>query len=723
MPKISSFLFVLISLLHFPLIMGQPHTHADFDLNGKRVIYYPDALMISHNPHAIVFYKNTKLFNLYINLRNPTTGKQFEIANPCSDDQSKFLTELLLQLRNVQKVTQRLLSSPGLTSLIECDSYIRRFYQYSTGLSASMNCPYGYRQSLEQCKVWALKTCSNISPHERSWLSRSRRQKRSLPWACTAGLAGIPRFFYTKFGGSCESGDLIGVLTMLTKMIDSSNTLHDMIKVVNGKTVYLAKVTDQLVAKSNSLGFSLKRVDIILRDWQSKLQQFSLTENCHFNNFMEFLSKFSVEVTREFSSLLRYMEIKDILHEAHKLHKRNLVGYDDLPSFLSSELDLRLQRITSLTDTATALHAGLPLLLRPMVDYDYHLPKSFGINILFTIPELVSSSSICVVEYLTPLKYKIGNQCYQGPVSDDRLVLLRCDHQEYLLRMDLLDKCYHSDNTFVCPQHLLHFVNDTFWLGLPWTQQSKQSFARRHQSAKDCSNLQNMLHLGGRHYLATQTGRLTVHNNTNGSSHSISLSPLIVYHFPCDLTFADQQTGFGSCPDRITLHIPLFTTSSFRYVPWQNDQSTLLHLHYQSLNISPPVQFDNSTLQSLDKTYNLLNDQFKTQLATLKQDFSHIHLEQRTRVNDFFTYFAVSISLLNTICLIILFRCCLPRNPIRTRVLFRRKSAQLSRETKNANSAELTQIIPASPAESSAPPADLCDTCHKEIATDTATSI
>lgn len=56
MPKISSFLFVLISLLHFPLIMEQPHTHADFDLNGKRVIYYPDALMISHNPHAIVFY-------------------------------------------------------------------------------------------------------------------------------------------------------------------------------------------------------------------------------------------------------------------------------------------------------------------------------------------------------------------------------------------------------------------------------------------------------------------------------------------------------------------------------------------------------------------------------------------------------------------------------------------------------------------------------------------
>ena len=47
---------------------------------------------------------------------------------------------------------------------------------------------------------------------------------------------------------------------------------------------------------------------------------------------MEFLSKFSLEVTRAFSTLLRLLEINDILHQTQKLHAKESVGLQDLPA-------------------------------------------------------------------------------------------------------------------------------------------------------------------------------------------------------------------------------------------------------------------------------------------------------------------------------------------------------------------------------------------------------
>ena len=47
----------------------------------------------------------------------------------------------------------RLLALPGLTNLIECDSYLRRHFMYSTGLASSMFCPRAYRLTLAECKL------------------------------------------------------------------------------------------------------------------------------------------------------------------------------------------------------------------------------------------------------------------------------------------------------------------------------------------------------------------------------------------------------------------------------------------------------------------------------------------------------------------------------------------------------------------------------------------
>ena len=95
----------------------------NYDMNDKHVTYYRESLMLSYNPEAVVIYENSYLFNFNINIRSPTLGKDFAINNTCSKENSKLLTELLAQLRTVQRLMSGILSSRGYTSFIECDSY------------------------------------------------------------------------------------------------------------------------------------------------------------------------------------------------------------------------------------------------------------------------------------------------------------------------------------------------------------------------------------------------------------------------------------------------------------------------------------------------------------------------------------------------------------------------------------------------------------------------
>ena len=66
----------ILNLSYFPAVTGvstETPDPFDFDASEKRVTYYPDSLMLSHNPHAVIFYRNTKLLHLYIDLRTCTT--------------------------------------------------------------------------------------------------------------------------------------------------------------------------------------------------------------------------------------------------------------------------------------------------------------------------------------------------------------------------------------------------------------------------------------------------------------------------------------------------------------------------------------------------------------------------------------------------------------------------------------------------------------------------
>ena len=54
--------------------------------------------MLSRTPTAIVFYQDTKLLNLFIDLRTPEIGHDFTINNTCNSDKSHFLGQLLAEV-------------------------------------------------------------------------------------------------------------------------------------------------------------------------------------------------------------------------------------------------------------------------------------------------------------------------------------------------------------------------------------------------------------------------------------------------------------------------------------------------------------------------------------------------------------------------------------------------------------------------------------------------
>ena len=140
------------------------------DNTGKKVEFYPASLMISHNVQPILFFSDTKIMHLVTKLKAIPPGPKIRMNNTCSPSQTCFYDKLLSSILHTQKAIHSLLSLPGLTNLLECDSYLHRFFKYSTGLSGRMICPRAYRSSLAECKTWALSHCKAISLNERLFL-------------------------------------------------------------------------------------------------------------------------------------------------------------------------------------------------------------------------------------------------------------------------------------------------------------------------------------------------------------------------------------------------------------------------------------------------------------------------------------------------------------------------------------------------------------------------
>lgn len=76
---------------------------------------------------------------------------------------SKFFDQVLGSVRRFQKVLRRLLSLPGFSTLVECDDYLPRYFQYLTGRPSSMSCPIACRSLITQSNSCAQHFCCGFS--------------------------------------------------------------------------------------------------------------------------------------------------------------------------------------------------------------------------------------------------------------------------------------------------------------------------------------------------------------------------------------------------------------------------------------------------------------------------------------------------------------------------------------------------------------------------------
>ena len=107
-----------------------------------------------------------------------------------------------------QKVVRRLPSLPGFSTLVECDTYLPRYYQFMVGKVLRISCPRAYKSSVSECKTWALRFCRGMSVEERQWLLGRSRTRRSNGICDTWGLGIFPAI-WTGTGHKCEENHVI----------------------------------------------------------------------------------------------------------------------------------------------------------------------------------------------------------------------------------------------------------------------------------------------------------------------------------------------------------------------------------------------------------------------------------------------------------------------------------------------------------------------------------
>ena len=207
--------------------------------------------MLGSNPQALVFYDDTSLVSLHVDLRPLCLGPVPTLNTTCSKPQKAFYDQLLISVHSIQQVIRRLTSLQGITNLIECDSLLRRYYFYIIRKGSQLKCKTShFTKFLQQCRSWAKLSCQAQSPHERLWL-RQRNQRGA--WACSADLFGVPWWIWEHTGHSCSNNNLFGRVCTLIVMADVMATTQRMVHTIHGKQIYILKMMDKLTTHVNPL--------------------------------------------------------------------------------------------------------------------------------------------------------------------------------------------------------------------------------------------------------------------------------------------------------------------------------------------------------------------------------------------------------------------------------------------------------------------------------------
>ena len=149
-----------------------------------------------------------------------------------------------------------------------------------------MACPRGYRQTIAECKAWALKTCRGISNNEAHWLKSKRRTRRQA-WASHTGGLGVFKFLYETFSGKkIETNHVVGLKTILKDITKAMTLQRKVAQTINRKVVCLLKLSDTLTAKLNLVRHHVPPKNCILRWYENGTRHLSRTNKNYITHLL-----------------------------------------------------------------------------------------------------------------------------------------------------------------------------------------------------------------------------------------------------------------------------------------------------------------------------------------------------------------------------------------------------------------------------------------------------
>ena len=175
-----------------------------------------------------------------------------------------------------------------------------------------------------------------------------------------------------------------------------------------------------------------------------------------------------------------------------------------------------------------------------------------------------------------------------------------------------------------------------------------------------------MLFLGGRYFLSTGSHNLTLYSP--GSPQHLSMSPLSIINVPCNTSFQYKKGGLQTCPSTLRHSIPVLKNNHFTCVPWLSTPASNINISAPNFPVPSDFTLDNTTLISLNHTYNLLYHSLTQRLTKLRADISHLQTASTTTMNDIFTYLTFALTILN--CYVLLIFVCRLWQPLQLPTIF-----------------------------------------------------
>ena len=122
-----------------------------------------------------------------------------------------------------------------------------------------------------------------------------------------------------------------------------------------------------------------------------------------------------------------------------------------------------------------------------------------------------------------------------------------------------------------------------------------------------------------------------------------------------------MKTSLATCPETLTVSLPLSSTDTIIYVQWNPDSGDIvpLQLHLESLSVPSPVGISHTVINYLDELYENYDNQLSSTLDKADSMISQIEVTTETTWTDYLAYASCGLSAFTFIMFCVAFRCIL----------------------------------------------------------------